>query len=587
MASKKLHRSIPTRELLQDLMKHTNVLSLFEFANIVNASLDLNFILGTLLRTLMGKFLISSGMVLLITGKNEFKVACVRGIHETVQGTRIKIAKEIRSFTYLRSMKSRAPEYYRFLRSHFQEYILPIVVHGHCIGIVTLGERKGQQKKFTKAEQELIVSILTLSASAIEKARMIDELNTTNRKLAQKIQELNTLFELSKEFNLGLDAQRVLRLLTFALLGHMGVQQYVICIFQKGSPTIVEIKGIVDGDLIKHLQPFCDIQKPLDLNNALRKKQLRPHAEYLLRLGLITLIPMILHNRVYGLLCLGKNIRNLIYSSSDLEFLYSMASLATIALDNTRLLKEAIEKQRMEDEILIAREIQRGLFPKHLPQTDFFEIAAINIPSKEVGGDYYDVIMMENKKYLISIGDVAGKGYPASLLMANVQAALRMVSKMNYSVKEMVRQVNDLVCENVHSGTKFITFVAGIYDPQSRTLTYTNAGHNPPILLHANGDIEFLTEGGMILGIFTQVTYDEKTLLLSSGDVLVFYTDGISEAMNSENQEFTEEKLIDIIRSVSQRSAQDILTHIYSAVLKHRETTSQSDDITLLVLKVL
>jgi sigma-B regulation protein RsbU (phosphoserine phosphatase) len=185
----------------------------------------------------------------------------------------------------------------------------------------------------------------------------------------------------------------------------------------------------------------------------------------------------------------------------------------------------------MEDELKIAREIQQGLLPEHLPKINGFDIAAINIPSKEVGGDYYDVIKRKSGEYVLAIGDVSGKGTPASLLMANVQAVLRALAPFCTSVSQTTGQINDLVCSNIHGSNKFITFFWGILDPALRSFIYSNAGHNPPLLIHRDKTIDRLGSGGLILGIYeTTQAYEESAVELSSGDVLVLYTDGISEA---------------------------------------------------------
>ena len=297
---------------------------------------------------------------------------------------------------------------------------------------------------------------------------------------------------------------------------------------------------------------------------------------------------MHIQQKTNGMILLGERLRGGVYLQADLEFLYSVGNLAIISIENARLFKSAIEKQRMEDELNIAREIQQGLLPEKLPSIPQFDIAALTISSKEVGGDYYDVITRKECEYALAIGDVSGKGTPAALLMANVQAALRALAPLCSSVAETTGQINDLTCANTRGGNRFITFFWGILDVQTRQFRYTNAGHNPPYLLRKNGTMEKLEEGGMILGIFKTTTpYAEASVTILPGDVLVMYTDGITEAMNQENEQFTEERFEVILNKSTHLSAKEIIRQIQKELEIHTQATPQSDDITLLVLKAL
>jgi sigma-B regulation protein RsbU (phosphoserine phosphatase) len=285
---------------------------------------------------------------------------------------------------------------------------------------------------------------------------------------------------------------------------------------------------------------------------------------------------------------LGERLRGGAYSQADLEFLYSLGNLAIISIENARLFKTAIEKQRMEDELNIAREIQQGLLPEKLPSIPRFDIAALTISSKEVGGDYYDVITRKQDEYVLAIGDVSGKGTPAALLMANVQAALRALAPLCSSVAETTGQINDLTCANTRGGSRFITFFWGILDAKTLQFRYTNAGHNPPYLLRKNGTMEKLEEGGLILGIFkTSTPYAEASVTIVPGDILIMYTDGVSEAMNQNNEQFTEERLESILKKSTNLSAKEIIQQVQKELESHTQATPQSDDITMLVLKAL
>ncbi|MBN1397550.1 MAG: PP2C family protein-serine/threonine phosphatase, partial [Bacteroidetes bacterium] len=414
----------------------------------------------------------------------------------------------------------------------------------------------------------------------------IDQVKEANRNLDRKIQELNTLFDLSKEFNVGLDEKKVIRLLTFALLGQVGVKKYALCLKEPNGINIIESRMEGNADIAAVMVKLCDLEHPSTTHDLLRQKAYRIEAAQLIQAGIMAVVPMHIKQKTRGMILLGERLRGGVYSRGDLEFLYSLGNLAIISIENAHLLRDTLEKQRMEDELKIAREIQQGLLPEKIPSIPEFDIAAVTISSKEVGGDYYDIIVRQNGEYILAIGDVSGKGTPAALLMANVQAALRALAPHCTSVSETTGQINDLTCANTRGVNKFITFFWGILNVKTHEFRFTNAGHNPPYLLRKNGTVETLEEGGLILGVFkTTAPYAESAVKLMPGDVLVMYTDGISEAMNQKEDQFSEEKLTAILKESTNLSAKEIIKKVQHALEIHTQGTPQSDDITLLVLK--
>jgi len=223
--------------------------------------------------------------------------------------------------------------------------------------------------------------------------------------------------------------------------------------------------------------------------------------------------------------------------------------------------------------------------PNVLPALERLDIAAANISSKQVGGDYYDVIPAGEHRYVIAIGDVSGKGTPAALLMASIQASIRALVPLNLPLSELTGRVNDLMCENT-GGSKFVTFFWGFVDTKAMTLNYVNAGHNYPYLLHADGSSQRLDKGGMILGIMkTSIPYEEETVRLHSGDLFFLFTDGVSEAMSRDSVEYGEERIESVLHSHRDASAQDIIDHFHEDILRHAGGAQQSDDITMMVIK--
>jgi phosphoserine phosphatase RsbU/P len=378
---------------------------------------------------------------------------------------------------------------------------------------------------------------------------------------------------------------KVVRLITFALLGQVGVHRYAICLRNGEDLQIIASKLEGEVNITGSLKALCDLKKAELIQDLLKQRKLREAAVALHQIGITALIPMHLQNQTKGLIMLGPRLRGGEYLPVDLEFLYSLGNLAIISIENARLFRDALEKQRLEDELKIAREIQQGLLPEKLPAIRGFEIAGINIPSFQVGGDYYDVIEHSEKDYVVAIGDVSGKGTPAALLMAGVQAVLRTIAPLHLPLPVATGRMNDLICMNTHGG-KFITFFWGVLETESQRFKYVNAGHNPPMLIRKNGSVDKLEKGGLILGIMKNVTaYEEGVCQIEPGDVLLMYTDGVSEAMNPESVDFSEEALERVAKGARNSSAREIITAIQQALLAHTKGSPQSDDITMLVLR--
>lgn len=251
--------------------------------------------------------------------------------------------------------------------------------------------------------------------------------------------------------------------------------------------------------------------------------------------------------------------------------------------------EEAIARERLEKELETARQIQERLLPHVMPAVPGFDVSGVSLPSHEVGGDYFDFLDLDSGHLGVAIADVAGKGIPAALLMANLQASLRAQSLDPETVSVAAARLNSILVKNTDE-RMFVTFFYGILDRMKATLTYTNAGHNPPLLLHPDGRLERLTEGGLLLGFLADQSYLQGTTALEPGDVLLLFTDGVTEAVNPqaesrEQKYFGEERLIETLRTNAGRSVAEIQAAVLAAVSEHTRRSPQSDDITLVVIK--
>jgi len=254
------------------------------------------------------------------------------------------------------------------------------------------------------------------------------------------------------------------------------------------------------------------------------------------------------------------------------------------------LMLEVADRVVMKRDLEIAREIQRRLLPVNPPPVPGLEIAFATRPANTVAGDYYDVFARADaeigeEKYLVVVADVAGKSIPAALLMATFQASLRTLSATPVSLGQLTERMNRYMCANSQSGLRFTTAFLGEYDPAERTLTYINAGHNPPILRRASGSIERLEAGGLPLGIEDNSSYQTGTVTLGNADWLVIFTDGVVEAVNQQNEEFGETRLITVIEGGATTSPSKLLSRVMVDLDFYVGTTPQHDDITCLLMK--
>lgn len=547
-----------------------NLSALVDFSRVINSSLDINFILNNVLLTCLGKFLTTKGFIAL-TQNDELALKSFKGIPENIISgfPSVKVDDDC-NFSELLS---------DFMKEANLQVVEKISSSSECLGIVSLGEKLNSQE-YSEDDLEFLRTILNISATAIQNSIVINELKLVNRVLDSRVQRLNSLFELSKEFGLFNESSKVTRLLVFALIGQFLVSKYALIKFDDKSVQMLESKFHVN-DLLEIIKKYDyrSIQSPVTIDTIEKDFPLLSELEVNL------IVPMQLQGKTKGLIILGKRISQQEFTNDDIEFIYSVGSLAIISLENKRLFQEALEKYKLEEELDFARDIQRNLLPRSIPVLDRFDIAALNISSRQVGGDYYDIIKLDEDNYCLAIADVSGKGIPASLLMANIQAFLRVICVQQMDLEESTKLINDLISENTSDG-RFITFCWGVLDQQKRIFRYVNAGHNPPLLVR-NGNIIKLTVGGIILGVMkTVIPYESEELQLQKDDVIIFFTDGISEAMNTKGEEFSDTRLEEIAIESSSMGAKEILNKIRNEVVDFASGTVQSDDLTMIVVKV-
>ncbi|HSE30715.1 MAG TPA: GAF domain-containing SpoIIE family protein phosphatase [Pyrinomonadaceae bacterium] len=295
--------------------------------------------------------------------------------------------------------------------------------------------------------------------------------------------------------------------------------------------------------------------------------------------------PIISNDEVIGVFDLESDMLDA-YSKDDLDVLMLLASQVAIIIEKVMLHEQLIEKKRLEGQLEVARQVQLELLPANDPELSGYDISAYNFPTEEVSGDYYDWVAIYEDQIAIVIADVSGKGVPAALLMAFLRASLRAATHIGYATHISMAKVNYLLWESIERN-QFVTAFYGILDGSNRTLSYSNAGHNPPLLVEANGKHRFIDRGGQPLGMFRDTRYHEYYLSFEPGDLLVLYTDGATEATNPSGEEYGRERLVEAVKAHSHLSARDLITHLQGEVLNWTDGLGAGDDVTFFVIKAL
>ena len=300
-------------------------------------------------------------------------------------------------------------------------------------------------------------------------------------------------------------------------------------------------------------------------------------------------------NELVGILSFGPRRGGFQYSTADRELLMSIAAQLALIIDNARLTERMVAQERMRRELALAAEVQQRLLPSCAPKGIGMEVAGFCEPARGVGGDYYDFINFDNSTQLgLAIADVAGKGMPAALLMSTVQATLRSLTARNGStnphselLSSIVGKLNRLLF-NSTNGEHYVTFFYATFDEATQCLTYVNAGHNPPLYLQADSDLAVreLTSGGLVAGAFEHAVYEQETVQMKANDLLFLYTDGLSEALNVDGEEFGASRIMDTLKSIKSLSADQIRDVVVRRVKEWCTGMSLYDDLTFVVMKV-
>jgi serine phosphatase RsbU (regulator of sigma subunit) len=338
------------------------------------------------------------------------------------------------------------------------------------------------------------------------------------------------------------------------------------------DPMLRSGKGIV-GHVIHTGEPVIAPDVRLDMRYIAGRPQTRSEIA----------VPILSNEEVIGALNLESD-RLDAFSASDAELLEAFAVAAAISIEKAILHRQMLEKHRLEQQIVTAREVQASLLPSRAPLVAGYDIAGLNLPAWDVGGDYFDYLPLPDGRLGLVIADVSGKGVPAALLMATFRAALRTEVRKPRPISAIIDDVHQTLVESMDN-TRFVTAVYGVLDPRDATFTYVNCGHNPPMLLRAGGSCEFLPTDRWAVGMLASKPVTPSTVRLGRGDTLLLYTDGVIEVADANDDDFGEDRLVRVVSDAAVRPAREIIGALLEATRAHSGRTQYDDDFTLLVVK--
>lgn len=416
------------------------------------------------------------------------------------------------------------------------------------------------------------------------------------------VANLNTVLEKEKELG-GAAQMRALIRAGRELAGHMELGELFELILNLSFEAVGASRGVLMTLEGEELVVRAARGEGLRISTAVRDRVLKKKESLLVRdarldealagrmsiveqqIRSMIAVPLQTETRVIGLIYLDSPFFVREFTAEDLNLLTVMANVAAIRIEHARLNEVEQAERLMAKELQQAGDIQRGLLPETAPIVAGLDLAGYNTPCRGVGGDYYDFIQCVDGRVALLVGDVAGKGMPAALLMSNLQARAQVLFDDPTDLAALVARLNRVLKANC-PGNRFVTFFVGVVDPATGEMTYVNAGHNPPLIAHRNGDLERLDTTGTILGILPKAEYEEKTCRLDEGDVVVLFSDGVTEACRPDSdEEFGEQRLAAILAEFKEFPAKVITEAIQQRLHAFTCGAPPADDITVLIAR--
>ncbi len=427
-----------------------------------------------------------------------------------------------------------------------------------------------------------------------ETNQQLNRLSEENTRLRLAVEELSILNDIATAITSTQSLEQIVELIVQKCVKHLKVEQGAVMLLDEQDQENPFHTMVRKQDTVADILPYrLDTQltgwmiknkAPLLVNDFKNDDRFSWFSDKEIPIQSLLSVPMLLKGRMVGLVAVFNKRSEPGFTPGDQRLLAIIAAQSAQVIENARLYQEEQALFRLQEEMRLAKDIQVNLLPNYLPQIPGYDIAGKSIPAKDVGGDYFDFIQLSDSAMAFCLGDVSGKGMPAALLMANLQATLRGQSGLDISSKLCVEHSNRLIFESTDS-KKFATLFYGILNFRNHEVSYCNAGHDNPFVIQRDNKKVRLTTGGVVLGFVPDFTFEQDKIVLEPGSIMAIYSDGITEAMTEQEEEFGEDRFAEVVTAHMNESSESIIQHILEAVEKHIGKMSQMDDMTLLIIK--
>jgi sigma-B regulation protein RsbU (phosphoserine phosphatase) len=562
------------------LKRMSELISLLDLTTTLDSALPGEDMLDAALLIVMGELQASRGALLVRQPDGGFRVQASRGLPSNVPR---ELPKGALPDAALAAGEAPPPG---ALVPLGLEVLCPVTKGGRVLAVLGLGARAGG-RAYGEEEIGFLRSVAGCSATPIENGLIYEELQRVNQRLSVKVFQLKNLFDISRELTTSFEEEAVRSLVTTTLMGHLMVSRCSLFTREPGGSFVAHDRGIrldsepfrlgpEEGVVVETLPPGPKAVAELP-DGPLRSRLV------LTRMWMV--VPLPIGGRIEGLFALGERPSGRPFDDEDQDFVLTLGRQALAALENVRLQRVRIEKQRQDRELQIAREIQQSLFPSSCPDVPGFDVAATSQPCFQVGGDLYDFIPLAGGRLALAVADVSGKGTPASILMASLHASLRALAG-TASPARLMERLNAFIFASTQAN-KYVTLFYAELDPAERRLRYVSAGHVPAFVSRAGGTSSRLEVGGPVLGLLEEVAFEVGETSLASGDMVAIVTDGATEAASPEDQEFGDGRVDEVLAAARGSEAVEVVSRLVNAVRDWAGPRGCSDDLTALVLRAL
>ncbi len=419
------------------------------------------------------------------------------------------------------------------------------------------------------------------------------QLQMENQRLRRAVEELSILNDLATAIGGTNDPTEIMQIIVKRSLRTVHAEQGVITLidqhrnhdllstFVRSMSSSSEHRAIHPDESV--LGWIMTYQRPLVVNDPANDPRFQgTRWDHTVRS--IICVPMVARSKLVGTLTIYNKKDDSGFTEADQRLVSILAAQSAQVLENARLHEEEREFHQIQEELRLANQIQSKLLPEQMPRVEGYDLAGMSKPAHSVGGDFFDFVPIGEKQLCFWVGDVAGKGLPAALTMATIQATLRGNTASSQDVSRVLDRTNRYLCGNTTRST-FVTLFLGVLDAGKHVVHYGNAGHNRPLLLKNGQDPQTLSHGDLVLGFSEEIVFEEISVQLDPGDVLVVYSDGINESMSSERVQYGEERLVETISSRRSESAKVMIRAVVDSVQEHAGRAPQADDLTIAIIK--